>query len=139
MFKSNEDFRRLNFTDSVKATGVMISCNYFLLTNEGQEVLNKPLLWSCLFFISVHRRRSIGIIIYKGKCSAYIAIFESTVEIQGGDTSSASACLVHKNTFVSASSWSQTNSDIQLIKSFFRLNLKSFEPQFKKQNSGRRK
>ena len=59
----------------------------------------------------MHPRRSlVPILIYIGidtciaKYSAYIAISEFTVEIQAVETPSAAARLVHKITFVSASS-----------------------------------
>ena len=56
------------------------------------------LCWSLVPFMIY-----IGIDICKVKYNVYIAILESTVEIEAVEAPSSSSCFVHNNNFVSAS------------------------------------
>ena len=130
-----EDFQHLNFPDSVKATGIRISCKQW---RAGRAKQNSSLISLMTFFIPMHFcwpllpiSTYIGIHIYKRKYSMYIAISKSTIEVHAAKTPNASACLVDKNSFVSALSWLKTNSDTQSRRPFFRLSLKNCDPQWK--------
>ena len=128
------DVQRFNFSDLVKGARIINSCKWM---KAGRAKQASFLISLTTFHISMHLRRSLmPISIYIGIDICKVKNRVSTVEIQAAETSSDSGCLVHKKTFVSASSWSQINSDTHLIRPSFRINLKMCVAQLKKLAGG---